>query len=450
MHRASVVAALAICSAPVAAQANPQDTLHATEIEPVVVRVARGRSSVNRAPFALTITTPDSTRPGQRHSAVDETLALIPGLSVNSRSNPSQDPRLSIRGFGARSAFGVRGIRVLRDGIPLTLPDGQTPLDYMSLESVGHVEVMRGSASALYGNASGGVIDLKSSAPASAKIAADVRQWLGAFGFNRTVVAASGTTNRLYYQGDVSRTTSEGAREHARQRATSLFLRSGFIAGSTEYSASLLGFDMPQAENPGALTLAQMRADPRAADQPSVIKNAHKAAKQLQAALSANTTLSNGTLSGSVFAGARSLDNPLTFGIVEVGRHSQGASGRASLTVPVMSALNYLSVGVDLQSQNDLRRNYANCNESPSLSAPTASCPTILEERGIVMLDQRELVSSAGVYASNEVALGSRLNLTAGVRADQVRFEVEDRMISSGNPDDSGERTMKSVTPIVG
>ena len=67
-------------------------------------------------------------RPGQRHLSLDETLLLIPGLTVSNRNNPSQDPRISIRGFGARSAFGVRGIRVLRDGIPLTLPDGQTPV----------------------------------------------------------------------------------------------------------------------------------------------------------------------------------------------------------------------------------------------------------------------------------------------------------------------------------
>ena len=117
---------------------------------------------------------------GQRHLALDETLWLIPGLTVSNRNNPSQDPRISIRGFGARSAFGVRGIRVLRDGIPLTLPDGQTPVDYLDLESVGRVEVMRGSASSLYGNAGGGVIDLRTTDPLQVPVSGAVRLSSGA------------------------------------------------------------------------------------------------------------------------------------------------------------------------------------------------------------------------------------------------------------------------------
>ncbi|HEX9310570.1 MAG TPA: Plug domain-containing protein, partial [Gemmatimonadaceae bacterium] len=152
--RAYCLATAAFCAHLIAGRpARAQDTT-AARLEPVVVEVGRGASrSVLELPFAVTVQTPDSMRPGQRHLSLDETLWLIPGLSVSNRNNPSQDPRISIRGFGARSAFGVRGIRVLRDGIPLTLPDGQTPVDYLDLESVGQVEVMRGSASSLYGNA---------------------------------------------------------------------------------------------------------------------------------------------------------------------------------------------------------------------------------------------------------------------------------------------------------
>ncbi|HEX9250412.1 MAG TPA: Plug domain-containing protein, partial [Gemmatimonadaceae bacterium] len=107
--------------ATLAGSARAQDTA-ATRLEPVVVEVGRGsHRSPLELPFAVTVQTPDSMRPGQRHLSLDETLWLIPGLSVSNRNNPSQDPRISIRGFGARSAFGVRGIRVLRDGIPLTL-----------------------------------------------------------------------------------------------------------------------------------------------------------------------------------------------------------------------------------------------------------------------------------------------------------------------------------------
>src|SRR6266550_3272363 len=116
------IALAPIALAMLATEARAQDT--ATRLAPVVVEVGRGaHRSILELPFAVTVQTPDSLRPGQRHLSLDETLWLIPGLSVSNRNNPSQDPRISIRGFGARSAFGVRGIRVLRDGIPLTLPD---------------------------------------------------------------------------------------------------------------------------------------------------------------------------------------------------------------------------------------------------------------------------------------------------------------------------------------
>src|SRR5918999_4919668 len=160
-ERVTAVLALLLASAAAALPLGAQQTGDPPVLPPIEVRVTRetGRSPLE-LPFAISASHPDSARPGQRHLSLDETLLLLPGVTVASRHNPSQDPRISIRGFGARSAFGVRGIRVLRDGIPLTLPDGQTPVDYLDLESVGRVEVLRGSASSLYGNAGGGVVHL--------------------------------------------------------------------------------------------------------------------------------------------------------------------------------------------------------------------------------------------------------------------------------------------------
>src|SRR5215213_9218238 len=133
---------------------------------PPVVTVTRdvGRSPLD-LPYAITSLRPDSVTPGQTHTLVEQTLGLLPGITVANRTNPAQDTRVSIRGFGARSQFGARSIRILRDGMPLTLPDGQTPIDYLDLESVGRIEVIRGTAAALYGNATGGVIDLSSAPP---------------------------------------------------------------------------------------------------------------------------------------------------------------------------------------------------------------------------------------------------------------------------------------------
>jgi iron complex outermembrane receptor protein len=417
----------------------------------VIVTVTRGiGTSPLNAPFAMTVLTPDSTRPGQRHTALDESLSLVPGLTAVNRTNPSQDPRISIRGFGARSTFGVRGVRVLRDGMPLTLPDGQTPVDYMSLESVGRIEVIRGAASALYGNASGGVIDLKTAAPPAQRIAGEVSQWVGDYGLSRTTIKGGGISGPAYYQADASLVRNGGFRIYSRQRATSGFARAGAVLAGTDYAVEFLGFDMPLAENPGALTLTQFRTNPRLADQPSVNKAARKVVRQIQVGARAERQLAHDELSASGYVGGRSLYNPLTFAVVDVGRRTYGASGRFAHASPISTLNNKLTVGFDLQGQNDSRRNFTNCNNVPPLSVATATCPVLGAEEGTTTLDQRELVSSAGAYVNDELQLTDALRLSAGVRGDNVAFEVRDRLIGAGNPDDSGKRTLRALTPYAG
>jgi iron complex outermembrane receptor protein len=422
-----------------------------TTLDPVVVTVTRGvGTSPLDAPFAMTVLRPDSTRPGQRHTALDESLSLVPGLTAVNRNNPSQDPRISIRGFGARSAFGVRGVRVLRDGMPLTLPDGQTPVDYLSLESVGRIEVIRGAAAALYGNASGGVIDLRTAAPPAARLSGEVRQWLGGDEFSRTTIKGGGISGPAYYQADASLTRSDGFRTHARQRTTSGFARAGAMLGGTEYDIEALALDMPLAENPGALTLAQFRSDPRLADQPSVNKAARKVVRQVQVGLSADRQLARDEVSGSAFIGGRSLYNPLTFAVVDVDRRTYGGSGRITHVSSPTSWANKVSAGFDVQSQNDSRRNFTNCNDNPPLVVATKTCPVVGAEEGTITLDQRELVSSAGAYVNDEVRLTDGVRVSGGLRGDNVAFEVSDRLIGGGNPDDSGRRTLRAVTPYLG
>jgi iron complex outermembrane receptor protein len=446
MSRCLILLILLLAATPALAQRDS-----AAALDPVIVTVTRGSGrSVLGSPFALTVTRPDSARPGQRHSAVDETLALVPGLSATNRNNPSQDSRLSIRGFGARSAFGVRGVRVLRDGMPLTLPDGQTPLDYMSLESVGRIEVMRGSASALYGNASGGVIDIRSREPSPSMLSFDARQWFGSDEYYRSAVALNGTAGPLSYVADVGRTQTDGSRAHARQRATSGFAKGGYTAGATSYSLMMMALDNPLSLNPGALTLDEMQDDPRLADPQSIRRGARKAVKQFQLGGSAIRAMPRGELSLSAFGGARSLDNPLAFAIVEIGRHSYGASAALRQTIGTGAMQHRFAAGIDFQSLNDLRRNYAICTDTVSAPVPTPTCPQVGSERGIVTLDQRELVSSIGAYLSDELELSRIVSVTAGIRADRVRFEVRDRLTSSTNPDDSGDRTLGSLSPIAG
>jgi iron complex outermembrane receptor protein len=446
------VAAAMIAITMFAADARAQDTT-VTRLEPVVVEVGRGaHRSPLELPFAVTVQVPDSLRPGQRHLSLDETLWLIPGLSVSNRNNPSQDPRISIRGFGARSAFGVRGIRVLRDGIPLTLPDGQTPVDYLDLESVGRVEVMRGSASSLYGNAGGGVVDIRTSEPPSVPVSGALRMWNGGFGARRLVAKTAGTTGGFGYQANVARTESDGYRDYSRQRMTNGFSRVSYDKGGGSYALDWLGVNTPVAQSPGAITRAQFEANPHLADPLSVNKRARKAVKQSQFGFTARRSGSRGEIEASAYTGTRALDNPLTFAIVDVDRTMSGGNLRATVPVTVLGAEQRLTAGTELQLQNDLRRNFTNCNNAPQpiVPVPTLTCPNVGDERGTVTLNQRELVSSVGSYVRDELDLGKRYTFTASARADAVRFRVEDKLINATNPDDSGSRLLDAVSPMVG
>ena len=428
---------------PVPAQ---QDTVP-QKLPPVVtVTRERGRAPID-LPYAISTTRPDSMRPGQRHLSLDETLLLLPGVSVANRTNPSQDPRISIRGFGARSAFGVRGVRVLRDGMPLTLPDGQTPVDYVDLESVGSVEVIRGSAASLYGNGAGGVIDLRTAPPPEAPFAGQVRGWGGSGSLSRFTGTFGGTDGAVGFQGDISHTEQDGYRAFSHQRVTSGYGKVDWHHEKTDLSMQVLGYDMPLGQNPGALTRAQLDSDRTMADPLSITKQARKQVSQVQVGARLDQTMGRGDLTASIYGGTRDLYNPLTFAVVDVDRSSYGGGARYAVPGTVFALPNRFTIGVDLQKQNDLRKNWANCNGQLTVDG---DCAVIGSEKGMLQIDQRELVSSVGPYVRDEVTLGGRYRVSAGVRADYVRFEVQDHLITPTDPDNSGVRTLHAVSPMVG
>ncbi len=436
-----------------AGTAAAQEQAAPTTLPPVVVTVTRdvARSPLE-LPFAITRVAPDSLRPGQRNLAADETLMLVPGVSVANRNNPTQDPRIAVRGFGARAAFGVRSVRILRDGIPLTLPDGQTPTDYLDLASVGSVEVIRGSASALYGNAAGGVVEFRSSAPPTVPFAADLRGLGGSDDLRRWSAGAGGTLAPLRYQALVTRMEQDGYRRYARQQTTHGTGRVLHTLAGAEVAWQAQLFSMPVAENPGALTTAEMAADPRHAVAFSVTKRARKEVSQTQLSVTATRSLSSGELTASLYGGTRDLDNPLTFAVVAIDRTTLGGSVRLTSAASPFGDRHRLSAGVDIQRLDDDRKNFDNCN---GVAAPTTACPRAdTVERGALRLDQREVVTSIGPFVRDELTIGQRVHVHAGLRADYVIFDIEDQfVIPTGpgqNPDDSGRRTLRAWSPMAG
>ena len=394
-------------------------------------------------PWAVTLVRPD-TLAALRKTGVDELLFAVPGVTLSNRQNPAQDPRVSIRGFGARSAFGVRGVRVLQDGVPVTLPDGQTPVDVLDLEGADRVEVVRGSASSLYGNAAGGVIDIRTAAP-SALFAPYVRIVGGGSTPTVTAVGASGTVGVVGITSSATHIDGHGYRDNSAQRATRGAVRVLFSPGegAAPFVISARITDVARAQSPGALTRAQFDADPRQADPLSVKKGASKIVRQGDLSVVTSHALGDlATIDASAFGSARTLANPLTQAIVDVKRADGGASLHVSGHAVAGGHAVRLSAGADGQWLNDDRQEYDNCIG--------VVCTGGFTERGALRKNQRELVSSVGPFVRGELAVVPDVLVSAGVRSDAVRFRLRDRLITQTNPDDSGERTLRAVSPSAG
>lgn len=426
-----------------------QDSTRA--LAPVRVTATReGPRAPLDLPYAVTSVRPDSLA-ALRKLAVDELLFAVPGVALANRQNPAQDPRVSIRGFGARSQFGVRGVRVLQDGVPITMPDGQTPVDALDIESAGRVEVVRGSASSLYGNAAGGVIDVRSVTPSQLRIVPYLRIAGGGNSPTVSATGAAGTLDRFGYTASLTRVNGPGFRDYSDQRATRGALRVLFapLQGSaTTIALATRLSDVSHAESPGALTRAQADTAPWMADPLSVRKQAGKTVRQGDLALTIDHSFSGQrALTAMLFGGVRTLANPLTFATVDVDRSSGGASLRGDDEWTVGGRVARVAAGGDLQWQHDDRLESENCADA---TATSATCPAGAALRGALRKDQRELVSSVGPFARAELAIAPALLASAGVRADAVRFRVRDRLVTATNPDDSGDRTLHAVSPSAG
>src|SRR5919109_1938105 len=183
MHRLAPLLALAVLAfpattaaqEPVARDTTGRDTTRVTRLPELNVTVTRTPEPIERVPFAVGVLDRDDIARGQPTLGIDEALNNLPGVVVANRYNFSLDQRISIRGFGSRSNFGVRGLKILLDGVPQTLPDGQSQLTNVEFADIDRAEVLKGSSSSLYGNASGGVIAFTSEPAAQAPFAQRVR-----------------------------------------------------------------------------------------------------------------------------------------------------------------------------------------------------------------------------------------------------------------------------------
>jgi iron complex outermembrane recepter protein len=438
------------CVPPVGLLGQTPDTTKPYTLPPTTVSVTRTELPLTKVP--LSVHTVDRAQISRARPTwgLDEALANVPGVFVANRYNFSQDQRISIRGFGARSAFAVRGIKILVDGIPQTLPDGQGQLTNLELGEVDHIEVLRGSSSALFGNASGGVISIWTSPQAPEQVREDARFVAGQFSARsgRTWNKWQTTTGMRVGGGGgsasltVSRLDYEGERDHsaADQRVLNARLRLPLADGWSLALVTDVG-DNPRADNPGALTRAELVANRDQAPALNLARNAGKAVTQIQSgATLRRATANGGEAAFTVFGLGRNLKNPITTAYIDLDRIDYGARASITYPAPLGSLAHRLTAGIDFQRLRDDRKNFA---YTPSDSAKPDTVRT---------LDQLEHVTEIGPFVQSALEVSARTTVTAGLRYDWVKFAVQDHLITTTpvNPDDSGDRLMRALSGSLG
>lgn len=421
----------------------------------MVVTAAPTTVSELDTPAAVSVVNGDEMRQAAPRVNLSESLGAVPGLQVQNRQNYAQDLQLSIRGFGSRSTYGVRGLRIYVDGIPATMPDGQGQTSNIDIGSVDTIEVLRGPFSALYGNSSGGVINVTSQTGTQPPTV-EASSYYGSFGTWHYGMKATGAVGDGSHAGDVdytvstNRFTTHGYRDHSGARKNLANARLGVRINDVSKLTLLLNSVDIKANDAGGLTADEWRDNPRQSPRGDQY-NTRKNTRQTQAGLRYERQLSaQDDLSVMMYAGERETTHFQSIprapqlkpshagGVIDLTRHYQGIdtrlTHRGELLVPVT-----LTAGLDYENMSERRKGYENfvmVNGAPQYG-----------EQGALRRNERNLMWNVDPYLQTQWQLTDKLSLDAGVRYSSVWFDSNDYYITPGNGDDSGDASYHKWLP---
>jgi iron complex outermembrane recepter protein len=380
-----------------------------------------------------------------------EYLAAIPGVVARDRQNYAQDEQISIRGFGARSTFGVRGVRLYTDGIPATMPDGQGQVSHFNLDSADRIEVLRGPFSALYGNSSGGVIQVFT-ADGTDPSQVDLSTTLASYGTWRASANARGVSGAFDYNLDVTHFQTDGYRDHSGAQRESGNAKLRWKVGDSGTLTVLANtLALPGAQDPLGLTHAQFDADPTQVAASAIQFDTRKSVHQSQGGAIWEQDLGDGNgLRVLGYYGNRGVEqylsvpasaqaNPLhSGGVVDLDSDYGGTDARWTWSGEFAGRPFEVATGFAWDRQAQARRGYENF------------VGDLLGVRGALRRDEYDTVTDFDQYAQATWRLTDAWSLTAGLRHSRVRFDSRDHYVTGGNPDDSGRVAYGATTPVAG
>jgi iron complex outermembrane receptor protein len=409
----------------------------------IVVSASRVEQRRFDAPASIDLIPASVLQRGQPMINLSESLPRVPGIVVQNRQNYAQDLQISVRGFGARSAFGVRGVRLIVDGIPATMPDGQGQAATIALDSAKRIEVLRGPFANLYGNAAGGVIQaFTADGPELPTFSGGLT--LGSYRTAKIDIQAGGQEGRLNYLFDVSRLHSHGYRDHSTVAREHLNGKLRYdLDPATTVTVLVNSFAQPDTLDPLGLTRAQVEQNPKQADPSATAFNTRKSIGQNQFGLTLQQRRDAGTLDLRAYAGDRQVTQYQALsgaaitssgGVVDLDRGYHGFGAKYSRRTEAASRPLSLSIGLDYDMMNEHRRGFVNNTGNA----------------GALRRDEDDRVDNLDLYAQFQWRFADLFSLAGGLRASRVTFRSNDHFIVTGNPDDSGTAAFSSVNPVIG
>jgi iron complex outermembrane receptor protein len=419
-------------------------------LDSVVVTATRIAEDSRDLPVSIDRVEAQTIRSGQLQVNLSESLLTVPGVSAQSRQNYAQDLQVSVRGFGARSSFGVRGVRLYSDGIPGTMPDGQGQFSQFDLSGADHIEVLRGPFSALYGNSSGGVIAIFTEDAKPGYMLGGAADY-GTFNTQRYALKTTGDNGRVNYVIDGSHFQTDGYRAHS-DAERNLF--NAKASGSPTESSKLTivgnAVQTPFIQDPLGLTRAQLAADPRQAGVNAIAYNTRKSLAQEQLGVVYDNKLGAADdVVASIYTGHRATTQfqaipqatqqaaPLyPGGVIDLDRSYWGVDLHMSDQRSVGGTALLLVAGVNYDDLAEARKGYLNYSG------------TQLGVQGALRRDEANNVYDFDQYLQAQWDPAERWRLVAGVRNSLVEVTSHGHLavLDAAN----SEVRYSAVNPVAG
>lgn len=423
----------------------------AQTLAPVAVTATRTELPPFDVPASVDVVDGERIRgDGRAQVNLAESLSLLPGLLARDRLNQAQDMQLSVRGFGARSTFGVRGLRLYVDGIPATMPDGQGQLSHIDMASVGRLELLRGPFSVLYGNSSGGVLQVFTQEGEGSPVLGSSLA-TGSYGLRRLDVKASGSAGSLGYVLSAGQLNTEGFREHSAAKRDTGNVRLDWTLSDDSRLTLVANTLRLDAQDPLGLSRTQFDTSPRSADLSAITFNTRKTVTQQQlGAVYEYKVNADNQLRLMLYGGQRETTQfqsiPVAVqanalhpgGVIGLARNYGGLDVRwtsrttlAGLPLEVVGGLAY-------DTMREQRRGWQNFQG------------TVLGVQGALRRDENNRVNNLDPYLQASLKLDTRWTINAGVRRSLVRFNSDDNYIVGVNGNDSGSVRYSATLPALG